>query len=190
MQWAAELVPGLKELAPGALRVLEVGCLSPANAVAKAPAFAVTRIDLNSQHAAIEQQDFMERPLPVGDDDRFDLVSLSLVLNYVPSPEARGEMLKRVAEFLRGEEKAGNGVCPGLFLVMPRPCVDNSRYLTEARLKEMMASLGYRCAKTKLTAKLVYGLWVLENRDAEGRLWKKEEVKAGVSRNNFAIVMK
>jgi len=169
---------------------------SPDNAVSKSSVFTATRIDLHSQHPAIETQDFMQRPLPASDDGKFDLVSLSLVLNYVPDPAGRGEMLRRTTQFLRRctEQEPGSptsGLFPSLFLVLPAPCVANSRYLDEARLQGIMGSLGYTPVKRKLSAKLIYGLWRLEaTAGAAGRTkWKKEEVNPGKSRNNFAITM-
>ena len=85
-----------------AIRCLEVGALSTTNEISKyASVIRMTRIDLNSQGPGIEKQDFMERPLPTTDDERFDIISLSLVLNYVPDAVGRGEMLKRIPDFLR-----------------------------------------------------------------------------------------
>src|SRR5258705_7151282 len=84
MDWIKDVQP-LKSVPDGALRLLEVGTLSPDNACSKSTIFQVTRIDLHSQHPDILSQDFMERPIPVADEEKFDIVSLSLVLNYVPS---------------------------------------------------------------------------------------------------------
>lgn len=194
MQWVAELFPARTTTAPGALHVLEVGSLSPSNAISKAPLFNVTRIDLNSQHPSIATQDFMERPLPASDAEKFDLISLSLVLNYVPDAGARGDMLVRTTQFLRSvvEVEGAEKLVPGLFLVLPAPCVTNSRYLHEKRLAEIMGSLGYALVKSKLSPKLVYGLWVLKARNPGEmrKKWKKDEVNPGLTRNNFAITMK
>lgn len=178
-------------------RLLEIGCLSPDNAVSKSRLFAsVARIDLHSQHPSIETQDFMQRPLPGCERDKFDLISLSLVLNYVADPAERGEMLRRTALFLRAsqpERGDRGGLFPSLFLVLPLPCIANSRYLDEKLLAEMMASLGYVQVKRKLSPKLMYGLWRLDDHGAhrrEGLRWKKEEVNPGRNRNNFAITLK
>ncbi|KEZ44873.1 Uncharacterized protein SAPIO_CDS3005 [Scedosporium apiospermum] len=72
------------------IRMLEVGALSTSNACAASGYFETVHIDLNSQAPGILKQDFMERPLPSSDAERFDLISLSLVLNFVPDPAARG----------------------------------------------------------------------------------------------------
>ncbi len=88
-------------------RMLEVGALRVDNAASRSGLFTrVERIDLQAQQEGILTQDFMERPVPLleigdGDEERFDVVSLSLVLNYVGDPVGRGDMLRRVGAFLR-----------------------------------------------------------------------------------------
>jgi 25S rRNA (adenine2142-N1)-methyltransferase len=197
MEWIKEVQEERQEKTDRRkLQMLEVGCLSPDNAMAKAKTFEVTRIDLNSQHPSIEKQDFMERPLPGGESEKFDIVSLSLVLNYVPDPTGRGEMLRRTARFLRGsaeldpEDPVAN-FFPSVFLVLPAPCITNSRYLNETRLEEIMKSIGYELVKSKVSAKLVYGLWRLSDPGALARRkkFKKEVVNSGKTRNNFAVVL-
>ncbi|KAF6241504.1 hypothetical protein HO173_000214 [Letharia columbiana] len=176
------------------LRMLEVGALRPDNACSRSGLFDMERIDLHSQHPDIKQQDFIERPTcAAGDLDQegFDIVSLSLVVNFVGDPVERGEMLRRVASFLRPYSGRKVGLFPGLFLVLPAPCVANSRYLDEERLNAIMESLGYKRAKRKLSAKLVYYLWKYEAGKAErSKVFKKEEIRSGKSRNNFAIVLR
>ncbi|MCJ1300096.1 hypothetical protein MMC08_002890 [Hypocenomyce scalaris] len=183
------------------LRLLEVGALSPSNACSRSSLFSVTRIDLHSRHPSeIEEQDFLERPIPEDLEalgkEGFDVTSLSLVVNYVGDAAARGEMLRRVEKFLRrrsgGHDECGVGdVLPALFLVLPAPCVLNSRYLDEERLGAIMGSLGYVLRERKMSKKLVYYLWRFEGLGAgRGRAWKKEEVRTGGGRNNFAIVLR
>lgn len=189
-------------------RLLEVGALSTDNACSKRRYLDVERIDLNSQAAGILQQDFMQRPLARTDAERFDIISLSLVLNYVPDAEGRGEMLKRTCTFLRepvgllqqkdaGEkEKEEEDAVPDLpipclFLVLPAPCVTNSRYLDRRRLEQIMNSLGYVLLREKVTAKLCYQLWKLEGGQAgKGQKFPKVEVSPGVKRNNFCVIVK
>ncbi|KAK8169815.1 putative methyltransferase-domain-containing protein [Phyllosticta citrichinensis] len=172
--------------------LLEVGALSTTNACSQRRYLSVTRIDLNSQSPGIQQQDFMARPLPKGDDDRFDIISLSLVLNYVPDAEGRGEMLKRTCQFLRAtSEDAGERPTPCLFFVLPAPCLTNSRYLDRPRLARIMESLGYVLLRDKVTSKLVYQLWKWTGK-LLGKLQKfaKVEVNPGPKRNNFCVVLK
>ncbi|KAJ5693350.1 25S rRNA (adenine(2142)-N(1))-methyltransferase [Penicillium macrosclerotiorum] len=169
------------------LRVLEVGALSTKNACSRTPALNVTRIDLNSQEPGILKQDFMERPLPTSDDERFNLISLSLVLNYVPDAVGRGEMLKRCVKFLTSE--CSISFVPTLFFVLPVACIDNSRYLTEERLLEILASLGFHLVQTKRTSKLIYQLWHYTGACTLSRAFKKEMLNPGHKRNNFAVIL-
>ena len=193
--------PVMKNLRSGKLRLLEVGALSPENACAKSGFFEMERIDLQSQHPSIKRQDFMERPVPSSEgalaQEGFDVISLSLVLNFVPDAAARGEMLKRVSSFLR--QRSGYSdtsdlnkeLFPSLFLVLPASCVLNSRYLDEKRLEAMLESLGYRLVRKKISNKLVSFLWRYEgNRELDVKVFKKEEVGIGGKRNNFAIILK
>lgn len=168
------------------LRVLEVGALSTKNACSKAPALDVTRIDLNSQEPGILKQDFMERPLPSTDQERFNLISLSLVLNYVPDPTGRGEMLKRCVKFLTSQ--CPIPFAPTLFLVLPVACVDNSRYLTEQRLLDILDCIGFRLVQSKRTSKLIYQLWNFTG-ESSSKSFKKELLNPGHNRNNFAIIL-
>lgn len=178
------------------LRMLEVGALKPDNACSRSGLFEMQRIDLHSQHPDIEQQDFMQMQLPKPEtlcEQGYNLVSLSLVVNFVGDPTQRGDMLKRVGSFLRpytGGREDLAGYAPALFLVLPASCVTNSRYLDEERLERIMESIGYKRAKRKLSSKLVYYLWRYEQRNINmARVFKKEQLRSGSSRNNFAIVL-
>lgn len=200
MQWLSEVVPPLKnEILSGRkerLRMLEVGALRTDNACSKSGVFDVTRIDLHAREPGIMQQDFMERSVPSPDEqgnEGFDIISLSLVVNYVGDAVGRGEMLRRVEHFLR-TQKLDTGTedfSPGLFLVLPAPCVTNSRYLDEQTLEEMMQALGYVKVKRKMSLKLVYYYWRYAGPVEGVRRWfKKGDVRQGGSRNNFAIVLR
>lgn len=177
------------------LRLLEVGALSTSNACSRADIFDVTRIDLNSQSEGILQQDFMQRPLPTSDADRFDVISLSLVLNFVPDAAARGRMVSRTCQFLRTQQSGNPGMhqqsmMPALFLVLPAPCVSNSRYLDEARLGQIMSSLGYMQLQRKLSSKLIYYLWHHSfTPNLPVQQFAKTEVNPGRQRNNFSITL-
>lgn len=174
------------------LQCLEVGALSTTNEISKFPnLIEMTRIDLNSQGAGIQKQDFMERPLPASDQERFDLLSLSLVLNYVPDAPGRGEMLKRITKFLRranADAPLYGDIIPLLFFVLPLPCIDNSRYIDESRLLQIMESLGFVLMKKKLTPKLCYYLlrWT---GDVSPTQFEKKKIRDGAGMNNFAIVV-
>ncbi|KAL8710541.1 MAG: hypothetical protein Q9220_004974 [cf. Caloplaca sp. 1 TL-2023] len=204
MEWIEDCYSsGLRPGSSGCqkLRMLEVGALKIDNACSRSRMLDVQMIDLHSQHPGIQQQDFMERPIPLkqsSESEGFDIVSLSLVINYVGDAMGRGEMLKKVRSFLRREGRrkqsaeAADTILPALFLVLPAPCVTNSRYLTEERLDDIMISLGYRKVKRKLSSKLVYYLWHYDNPSEHvggNTRFDKQEIRRGPMRNNFAIVL-
>jgi 25S rRNA (adenine2142-N1)-methyltransferase len=196
MDWLAAIVPQLKKHASSGqqIRMLEVGALSTTNACSKSRLFEMERIDLNSQAEGITQQDFMERPLPSDMKDKFDIISLSLVLNYVPDAAGKGDMLLRTLEFLKPPhytESNFQDFLPALYLVLPAPCVTNSRYLDESKLQTIMESLGFAMVQKKLSNKLVYYLWRVVSKPPQRRpTFKKVEIRSGRDRNNFAIVLK
>ncbi|KAI0835551.1 putative methyltransferase-domain-containing protein [Hypoxylon sp. FL0890] len=107
------------------LKMLEVGALSTTNACSRSGIFDMERIDLNSQSDGIKQQDFMKRPLPKDDSERFDIISLSLVLNFVPDAIGRGAMLLRTLDFLKQPNMTRpfelRDLFPSLFMVLPAP---------------------------------------------------------------------
>jgi 25S rRNA (adenine2142-N1)-methyltransferase len=200
MKWLEPTSDALSKNEPK-LRLLEVGALSTSNVCSRSGHFDVQRIDLNSQGDGILQQDFMERPLPKSGAEKFDIISLSLVLNYVPDATGRGEMLKRTCQFLDTRHRIDRdasiqAVFPALFLVLPAPCVTNARYMDEGRLGEIMNSLGYVLLQRKQTLKLVYYLWQLQGVPNEAKTktktkakFLKKEVNPGPTRNNFSIVL-
>ncbi|PGG95374.1 hypothetical protein GX51_06075 [Blastomyces parvus] len=180
------------------IRLLEVGALSTSNACSRVGLLDVTRIDLHSQEKGILQQDFMERPLPACEEEKFHVISLSLVLNYVSDPAGRGEMLRRTTAFLTPPPASGDvsnaqqntGTClPCLFLVLPAACVLNSRYFTEERLGAIMSSLGYRMVQRKVTSKLIYYLWEYSTANVAATVFKKEMLNPGGNRNNFTVTL-
>lgn len=102
-----------------ALRILEIGALSTTNALNVRGATVVRRIDLRSSTKGVEEADFMRLPLP--DDPTgqglwegglgYDVLSLSLVLNYVPDAKGRGAMLRRTTWFFSSppDGRGGDG---------------------------------------------------------------------------------
>lgn len=192
LQWLPESVT---ELRGRPVKMLEVGALSTGNACSTSGIFDVVHIDLHSQESGILQQDFMERPLPPDEESKFDIISLSLVLNFVPTAAGRGQMLARTVSFLRDQNRislpdADEPIFPCLFVVLPRSCVGNSRYFTAQRFEEIMSALGYVKIRDKLTQKLTYTLW----KKGSGRIgntanFPKKEINPGKTRNNFVITM-
>ncbi|KAI0194985.1 putative methyltransferase-domain-containing protein [Astrocystis sublimbata] len=193
MEWLRPNFTASGLAAGGSVRMLEVGALSTTNACSKSGFFDMERIDLNSQGDGILQQDFMKRPLPTDDAQTFDIISLSLVLNFVPEALGRGDMLLRTLDFLKQPDakEVQHVLLPSLFLVLPAPCVTNSRYMDEPLLEEIMNALGYTKCKSKTTHKLVYYLWRRTLcTPKEIFAFKKAELRSGPTRNNFSVVVR
>ncbi|AGO12381.1 AaceriAER026Cp [[Ashbya] aceris (nom. inval.)] len=183
-----QLVPWLREVGtPKEARALEIGALSAANCISTCGLFrTVVRIDLHSNDpATIEEQDFMLRPQPHAAADAFDLISCSLVLNFVPTPLARGEMILRFRSFLRGPQ-------PLLFIVLPLPCMDNSRYMNSEYFCNIMAALGYECLHQRSAKKLIYFLFASRAAPPAPyplKYTRKHQLADGPAMNNFSIIL-
>lgn len=203
VEWLAPILRGYRwrddgdESEPNMLRILEVGALSTTNAINIPGKTTVRRIDLRSNAPEIEEQDFMTLPTdqPWQGSTTYDVISLSLVVNFVADAKGRGAMLERTTEFLatNTSSEGQEGLLPALFLVLPLPCVDNSRYLDEGRLKSIMEILGYHERHVKKTNKLYYSLWQFDATNPmihQGTdLSKKIELRSGRDRNNFCITI-
>lgn len=191
MEWLKPRFSAAGITANGSVRMLEVGALSTTNECSKSGFFDMERIDLNSQGEGILQQDFMKRPLPTSDAHTFDIISLSLVLNFVPDAHGRGDMLSRTLDFLKPPHASeSHDTFPCLFLVLPAPCVTNSRYMDESLLERIMSSLGYTKIHSKVTQKLVYYLWRKKSHaPTKTPVFKKAELRSGPTRNNFSITL-
>lgn len=149
--------------------------------------------------------DFFDYPVP---EKPFDVVALSLVINFEGSLTRRGELLLLAAkspgslltsvvadslsptgEMLRHAHKylKPTGM---LYIVLPLPCLVNSRYCTHDRFESILKSTGWKTVRQHDSAKLTYFLCA---RIGDGRgdelVWKREEVRSGVHRNNFCIVV-
>jgi 25S rRNA (adenine2142-N1)-methyltransferase len=172
------------------LTALEIGCLSSKNEISMCKIFKkIERIDLHSQEPGIiEEQDFLKRPKPKSDLEKFDLISCSLVVNFVPTPNQRGEMLCHICEFLK--EPCGN-MNSLLFFVIPLPCIENSRYCDLNTINFIFKKLGFETIKHHQTNKLAYWLLKWKGRAKVDMKFtiKKKELRIGSNRNNFSIVI-
>lgn len=70
--------------------LFEVGALKPDNYASCGAWLDVTPIDLHSQHPSIVEQDFLLMDLEEH-REKWDVISLSLVLNFPPNPTDRGK---------------------------------------------------------------------------------------------------
>lgn len=160
--------------------LLEVGCLQVDNCCARSKKFDPhVRIDLHSQHPSILEQDFLTMRSP---KRPFDVISLSLVVNYVPNSSNRGKMLLKAHRYLQN-----SGL---LFFVLPRACVDNSRYCNDNVMNQLFSGIGFEVLELKKTSKLVY--WMLkkvEKKNGKNFRMPKTKVRDGPQMNNFSIVV-
>lgn len=172
-------------------RVLEIGSLSVENHISKCPSVQVTRIDLNAQNPGIQQQDFLDRPVPKSKEDEFEGISCSLVLNFVPIAQ-RSEFLIHLTKFLpiSTEQKSSATMTGWLFFVMPAPCINNSRYMDKSLLLRMFDTLGFEPVKEKITDRIAYWLFRRVKEIDVGVQYKKVELQGGKDRNNFFIPLK
>lgn len=78
-------------LFPNLLRLLDVGAVKPDNYRPCASWIDATPIDLHSRHPSILEQDFLCMDLE-RHREAWDIISLSLVLNFVPDGKDRGTL--------------------------------------------------------------------------------------------------
>lgn len=169
------------------LRALEIGSLSTENRISTCGIFhPVIRIDLESSQPGIQKQDFMQRPLPDDQNSKFDLISCSLVLNFVPTPLQRGQMCSRFQHFLKP-----NGY---LFVVLPLPCINHSRYMNKDYFMQLMEYLGYSMIKYYEAKKLSYILLrytprIQNTGHTPDTFTKKHKFYDKPGFNNFSIIL-
>jgi len=81
----------LVDLCNKPVKVLDIGAVAPDNYKPYSSWITAKPIDLNPQDPAIQKQDFLQMK-PPGKDDKFDIVCLSLVINFVGDPKDRGSV--------------------------------------------------------------------------------------------------
>jgi 25S rRNA (adenine2142-N1)-methyltransferase len=171
------------------LRLLDVGALGENYATCRAWIDTIA-IDLHSCHPVVQkvckvtlqcsssQIDFFD----VEEKADFDIVCLSLVINFVESPSRRGEMLVKTTQLL----------CPDghVFIVLPLACVENSRYFNVKMFQEMLQALGFVIRKEHSSPKLYFVMAQMGGgpQEYDGRFPKKL-VREGKTRNNFHIAL-
>lgn len=131
---------------------------------------------------AIDFFDFQPHPPAL----KYDIIALSLVLNFVPDPRQRGAMLVKACKLVQPR----NG---RIFIVLPRACVDNSRYLTMESLTRLLLAVGLEVSSSHLSPKLVYVLAILTSPDThlnpDAVVFKRKVLRSGGERNNFCIML-
>ena len=109
-------------------------------------------------------------------------------MNFVGDLADRGRMLLHAHKYLSSNDGDGDGF---LFLVLPLACVQNSRYCDHTRLRAILKSCGWgNVVRQHDSARLTHWLCKETSKDWDGKVWKKEEIKKGVSLNNFCIIVR
>lgn len=183
-------------------RVLDVGAIT-GTAYSKYRWVDATYIDLHPQGDNVQKYSFFDYPVPTKKEEQFNMVALSLVINFVGDVRKRGEMLRHVHKYLPDNDDNVPAFC---FLVLPLSCLTNSRYMNQSHLRAILDSLGFIVLKQSDSAKL--SRWLLQRKplaerreaaeksqapgasdDWDGTVFKKRELNPGTDRNNFAIVV-
>lgn len=191
-QWVLKELPLLRTDTnpfPSSLTLLDVGAIVarfPAAVPGSDTRLEVRSIDLNSQHEDVEQVDFFDLAEQcIVKSQRFDVVVLSLVLNFVASGLLRGAMLQRAHQIC-----SDKGL---LFLVLPLASVSNSRYCDVEHVVAVLKAVGWRIVKESQTSKLFSLICEKAVPVAEARssstVWKRTVVRSGAKRNNFSVVL-
>lgn len=173
-------------------------------------------IDLNSRHPRIKEQDFLGLDKDTN-SEHWNIISLSLVVNFVPEPLDRGRdyqcMRRRclIGGTGRMLRLAHQFLSPGglLFLAvslpfcftspnaftsysqLPLPCVSNSRYITFELLEELMRHIGFHQIKErwKSGGRMAYWLYRKQSPTPSPINFLKKTVVRTGQRNNFVILL-
>lgn len=152
----------------------------------------VTSIDLNPEDSEAGKRvirvDFFEfaKAGLRGGGGQYDMVCLSLCVNFEGSAPRRGLMMHLAARLLN---KGGL-----LFVVLPRACVENSRYFDEVLFRKIVSATGMDVVTLKYSRKLMQSvLKRVGDEQVNGNCWKllskKKLVREGKNRNNFTICL-
>ena len=112
----------------------------------------VRAIDVQSQHPGIEEMDFFNLPDPhhekKSDNVVFDVIVCSMVINCVPTPEQRGQMLLKIRRHMNSEAL--------LFLTLPLTCLVHSKYIDRDSFRKLLNALGYQLIEEKESPKVAF----------------------------------
>mgnify|MGYP002789018589 CR=1 FL=1 len=167
------LLKSLPDGMPKPCRLLDVGCLKPS--YTKIKWIQPTYIDLHPKHPSVRKADLLE----YNDEAGFDVVCLALVLNFAGCYKARFQMLRK-ARFLLKE----GGY---LFVVLPRACMMNSRFMTVDYFEKLLQYVGFTgYVKSHLSNKLFFCLVKKTNLECSGTCPEQPNLVINGG-NNFKI---
>ncbi|XP_022789637.1 25S rRNA adenine-N(1) methyltransferase-like [Stylophora pistillata] len=157
------------------LRLLDVGALDN-NYKKHQKWIQCTPIDLNPQSDVVVKADFLK----FKGNNLYDVVVLSLVINFEGDVHRRGKMLRKCQELIVDQGY--------LFIVLPLPCLNNSRYLNDDLFVSMMESLGFKVCACHKSRKLSFYMF-RKTGHAQVKSFPKRVLRKGGNHNNFAIVL-
>lgn len=157
------------------LRLLDVGALA-CNYTKQNSWIDCTAIDLNPQNSSVIKADFLSLPSHV----QYDVVVLSLVINFEGDAGRRGDMLKLCTKIVK---KQGF-----LFIVLPLPCVKNSRFLNKELFLSMTECLGF-AVRSEHCSKRLYFVMLENNNNVRTKAFPRKTLRTGSGYNNFTIIL-
>lgn len=106
---------------------------------------------------------------------------------YTSSANVTGRMLHLCRAQLKPEPTSL------LFIVLPLPCVSNSRYTTIESFNRLVSDIGFELVheRWRPNGKVAYWLWRWSDKmTLDLREWNKKKIRNdGKTRNNFAILL-
>lgn len=152
-------------------------------------------IDINSMHPTVQKIDFFDlryRTLS------YDVIVCSLVLNYIGDKFKRGLMLQRCYDMLHNNISSNHNNNRYFYLVLPKACLFNSRYLTVDIFNNdiMLNHIGFKCTHTHVSNKLILLEYVTVNKNNNNNTttatteYKPNVILKGDKHNNFSIALK
>ena len=157
------------------LKLLDVGALD--SNYRKQTWIDCTSIDLNPQSRSVIKADFLKLD---SSKTKYDIVVLSLVINFEGNPNRRGDMLTFCTKII-----SRNGY---LFVVLPLPCIENSRFFSEELFIAMSGSLGFDMV-AKHSSRRLYFAMLKKTGSVKPTSFPRKTLRAGDGHNNFAIIL-
>ena len=192
-KWCAKI---LMELWPFSRRIhlLDVGAIAGTAYAKWKHKFDVTSIDIQPRAPHVLPADFFDFPMPAREEERFDVIGLSLVINFVGDLAKRGDMLLHAHRYLR---RGGY-----VYVVLPLPCLTNSRYMTHDHFARLVRATGYDVVRNEDSHRLTR--WLLQESEPravishdtdvsrafwDGTVLAKRQLRPGAQRNNFCMLL-
>ncbi|XP_071800651.1 uncharacterized protein [Asterias amurensis] len=136
-------------------------------------------IDLNPQNSRVIKADFFT--FQNDDPVQFDIIVLSLVLNFVGLPERRGDMLKKCCAICKPKGY--------LFVILPLACLENSRYMGHDLLNDILESLGFTLITSHNSRRLSFKMYQYTGETGKRKTFPKTLTRNGIKCNNFSITL-